>query len=88
MIGVLLNAILDCFKHPLQLSHDLLHDIHMKVYNERLIARRERLENHVSSQVTIELATKLVQCLNVTDYLDHMRTDRTTLCQLTCKQGF
>jgi hypothetical protein len=59
--------------------------IHMKVHDEWLIARRERLKNHVSSQVILDLATKLVQGLNVTHYLDHMRTNRATLCQLTHK---
>jgi hypothetical protein len=34
IIGVLLNAILGCFEHPMQLSHGLLHYIHMKVHNE------------------------------------------------------
>jgi hypothetical protein len=34
MIGVLLNAIPVCFEHPMQLSHILLHVIHMKVHNE------------------------------------------------------
>jgi hypothetical protein len=34
-----LNAIIGCFKHPMQHSHDLLHAIHMKVYNEWLIPR-------------------------------------------------
>jgi hypothetical protein len=60
MIGVLLNAILECFKHSMQLGHGLLHVIHMKVHNEWLIAHRERLENNVSSQVILELATKIV----------------------------
>jgi hypothetical protein len=85
MIGVFLNAILVYFKHPMQLGHGLLYVIHMKVHNERLIARLERLENQVSSQVILELATKLVECLNVTHHLDQMRTDQTTLYQLTHK---
>jgi hypothetical protein len=34
MIEVFLNAILSFFGHPMQLSHDLLHVIHMKVHNE------------------------------------------------------
>jgi hypothetical protein len=34
MIGVLFNAILSYFNHPMKLSHGLLHAIHMKVYNE------------------------------------------------------
>jgi hypothetical protein len=80
MIGVFLNIILDCFTHPMQLSHNFLHAIHMKVHNERLIARQERLENPVSSQVILELTAKFVQGLNVTHHLDHMRTDRATLC--------
>jgi hypothetical protein len=88
MIVVLLNAILGCFKHSMQLSHGLLYAIHMKVHNELLIAHREQLENHVSSQVILELATKLSQGLNVTHHLDHMRIDRPTLCQLICKQDF
>jgi hypothetical protein len=88
MIGVLLNAIFDCFKHSMQLSYGLLHAIPMKLHNERPIAHRERLENHVSSQVILDLSTKLVQRLNVTHHLDHMRTDQATLCQLTRKQGF
>jgi hypothetical protein len=87
MIGVLLNAILDCFKQLMELGHDLLHAIHMKVHNE-LIAWWERLENHVNSQVILNLATKLGQGLNVTHHLDHMRTDLATLCQIACKQGF
>jgi hypothetical protein len=41
MIGVLLNAILSYFEHPMQLSHSLLHAIRMKVHNERLIAHWE-----------------------------------------------
>jgi hypothetical protein len=41
-----------------------------------------------SSQVILDLATKLGQGLNVTHHLDYMRTDRATLYQLTCKQGF
>jgi hypothetical protein len=60
----------------MQLSHGLLHDIHMKVHNERLIAHRERLENHISSQVIVDLTTKLGQGLNITHHLDHMRTDQ------------
>jgi hypothetical protein len=55
MIGCFLNAILSCFKYPMQLNHDLLDTIHMKVHNEQLIACRERLENHVSSQVILAL---------------------------------
>jgi hypothetical protein len=88
MIGVLLNAILSCFQHPMQLSHDLLYAIHMKVHNELLITHWERLENHVSSQVILDLSTKLGQGLNVIHHLDHMRTDRATLCQLTRKLDF
>jgi hypothetical protein len=84
MTGVLFNAILSCFKHPMQLSHGLLHVIHMKVHNEWLIAHREQLKNHV----IIELATKLVQGLNIIYHLDHMMIDQTTLCQLTRKHGF
>jgi hypothetical protein len=61
-----------CFKHPMQLSHDLLYAIHMKVHNERLIAHRVRLENHVSGQVILDLATKHGQGLNVTHHLDHI----------------
>jgi hypothetical protein len=34
MIVVLLNAIISCLKHPMQLSHDFLYAIHMKVHNE------------------------------------------------------
>jgi hypothetical protein len=34
MIGVLLNDMLSYFKHPLQLSHDLLHAIHTEVHNK------------------------------------------------------
>jgi hypothetical protein len=75
MIGILLNAILSCFKHPMLLNHSLLHAIHMKVHNERLIAHREQLENHVSSQLIHDLATKLGQGLNVNHHLDHMMTD-------------
>jgi hypothetical protein len=76
MIENFLNAILGCFKHPMHLSHNFLHAIHIKVYNERLIAHRERLENHVSSQVILEFTTKLVQSLKITHHLNHMRTDR------------
>jgi hypothetical protein len=83
MIGVLLHAILGCFKHPMQLSHDLLHAIHMKVHNERLIAHRERLENHVSSQVILEILTRLVQGLNVTHHLD-----QTTSSSLHANKAF
>jgi hypothetical protein len=87
MIGVF-NAIIDCFKHPMQLNHGLLHAIHMKVYYERLIAHRERLENHVSSQFILEFTTKLVQSLKIICHLYHMRTDLATLYQFTHKQGF
>jgi hypothetical protein len=75
MVGVLLNAILSYFEHSMQLSHGLLYAIHMKVHNEWLIARWERLENHISSQVNLDIATKLGQGLNVTHHLDHMKTD-------------
>jgi hypothetical protein len=34
MIGVLLNTILSCFEHHMQLNHSLLHAIHMKLHNE------------------------------------------------------
>jgi hypothetical protein len=87
MIGFFLNAVLACFKRPMQLNHGLLHAIHMNVHNEWLIAHRERLENHVRSLVILELATKLVQGLNVTNHLDYMRTDQATLWHLTRKQG-
>jgi hypothetical protein len=60
----------------------------MKVHNKLLIAHQERLGNHVNSQVIIELRTKLVQSLNVTHHLDHMRIDQVTLYQLTRKLGF
>jgi hypothetical protein len=68
MIGVFLNAILTCFKHPMQLSYGLLHTIHMKVYNERIIARWGRLENHVNNQVILEFTTKFVQSLIILTY--------------------
>jgi hypothetical protein len=79
MIDIFLNAILSCFKHHMQLSYDLLYAIHMKVHNEQLIPRLERLENHVSSQVILELATKLVQSHKITHHLDQIRTDLATL---------
>jgi hypothetical protein len=78
MIGVFLNAILSYFKCVMSLSHDLLRVIHMKIHNEQLITCWERLENHVTSQVILELETKFVQGLNVTHHLDCMRTDRAT----------
>jgi hypothetical protein len=87
ILKVVLSHILSCFKNPMQLRHGFLHTIHMKVHNEWLITHWERLENQVSSQVIVELTTKLVEGLNVTHHLDYMRTDRATLCQHTRKQG-
>jgi hypothetical protein len=60
----------------------------MKVHNERLIAHQKQLENHMSSQVVLDLATKLGEGLNLTHHLDHMSFDRATPFQLTSKQGF
>jgi hypothetical protein len=79
MIRIFLNAILSCFKHPMQLSHDLLHVIHWDVHNELQIACWEQLENQISSQVIHSLATMFVQGLNVTHHLDHMRTGQVAL---------
>jgi hypothetical protein len=59
----------------------------MKVHNELLIAHRERLENHVSSQVILDLATKLGQGLNVTHHLDQMMNYQATLYQQGGPQG-
>jgi hypothetical protein len=47
MIRILFNALLSCLKHPMQLSHSLLHAIHVKVPNEWFISWRERMKDHI-----------------------------------------
>ena len=51
----------------------------MVLHNELVIARREQLENHIYSQISIEGRTKSLQALNVTNHLDHMRTNSVSL---------
>ena len=71
----------------MQLTQCFIQAIHLKVHNKRLIARRERLEDNISSQVLVKFRTKSVQSLNLTIHFDHMRTDWATFWQLARKQG-
>ena len=75
MIGILFNAFLCYFQHAMQLTQCFLHAVHMKVHNELLVARRERLENNIYSQISIEGRTQSLQALYVTNHFDHMRNN-------------
>lgn len=67
-------AFLRCLKHPIELKQSLLHVIHVKVSNERVIAGRERLEDHIHNQIIMKSEIKCVKALNVMHYLDYIRT--------------
>ena len=87
MTGILFNAFLWCFQHAMQLTQCFLHAVHMEVHNELLVVWRERLENNIYSQISIEGRTQSLQARYVTNHFDHMRTNWTTFSQLARNQG-
>lgn len=57
-MGLNLNVFLCYLQHPMQFGQSFFHAVHMKVDNELLIARKERLENNIRDDRQLTLAVQ------------------------------